>query len=165
MATLIESETALGKSFAVLAVAALLGVKVQSMNVHEGTGPEDFLGALEPDETGENLLVFKDGHMVKAMEQGEWLVLEELNMGSSGALETLNFYLSHNRIYVKRNGVAVKVKIHSRFRLFGSMNPKSYGARKALSRPFLSRWMFWRKKSDASELREHLTELGLSWKD
>jgi MoxR-like ATPase len=146
-ASLVEGTTALGKSFAVETLASLLGIKLRAINVHPGISDEDLLRSLQPDpnrtSSSDKILVFKDGHLVQAMEQGEWLSLEELNMGSTSALETLNLYLSHGEIYVRRNGHLEKVKIDPRFRLFASMNPTHYTARQLLSRPFLSRWVRW----------------------
>ena len=162
-AILLEGTTALGKSFAVRTLASLLGVRLRSLNVHPAVSDEDLLGSLQPNphadplNPSDQILVFKDGHLVQAMEAGDFFAMEELNMGSTGAVETLNFYLSHNKIFVQRNGHLEQVKIHPRFRLFATQNPKHYGARQQLSRPFLSRWIRWILGfKDAAEEQEHL---------
>jgi len=158
-AVLVESETAFGKSLAAQTLAALIGVGVKSLNLHGALMEEDLLGSPEPYENGGTRLMLKDGPLVQAMESGDWQIFEELNMGSDGVVERLNFYLSEGRLFVIRNGKKVKVNIHPNFRLIAFMNPSYYGERKPLSRPFLSRFMFWRKGRNQTELEVHLTGL------
>jgi len=156
---LIESETGFGKSLAGRALASLIGIEADAINLHGGMLEEDLIGSLEPDDSGKLILVFKDGPLVDSMENDRWMILEEVNMGSTAVLERLNYYLSHKRLYVRRNGKLEKVNVGPRFRLLAFINPKGYGERKPLSRPFLSRFMFWKKHRSKEEMNEHLTGL------
>jgi MoxR-like ATPase len=64
---------------------------------------------------------FRKGVLVRAMEEGAALVLEELNMAESGIIEILNEYFDRGTMTIQ--GRKVQVKIHRNFRLFATMNP------------------------------------------
>ena len=52
------------------------------------TAPQEYLGSYVPDEHGR--LVFREGALVTAVRQGQWVVLDELNLAPSEVLEALN---------------------------------------------------------------------------
>ncbi len=64
---------------------------------------------------------FRKGILVRAMEEGSALVLEELNMAESGVIEILNEYFDRGTMTIQ--GRKIQVKIHRNFRLFATMNP------------------------------------------
>lgn len=49
---------------------------------------QEYLGSYVPDEHGR--LVFREGALVTAVRQGQWVVLDELNLAPSEVLEALN---------------------------------------------------------------------------
>lgn len=86
--------------------------------------------------------IFKwyDGVLLRAMQTGAWVVLDELNLASQPVLEGLNALLDHRReIYIPE--LDRHVHCGSTFRLFASQNPTSGGGgRKGLPRSFLNRF-------------------------
>ena len=43
------------------------------------------------------LNIFREGALVKAMRQGSWIILDELNLAPTDVLEALNRLLDNNR--------------------------------------------------------------------
>lgn len=78
------------------------------------------------------------------MRNGDWVILDELNLAPLEVLETLNRLLDDNReIFVGELNQTVKA--HENFRLFATQNPAgSYAGRKRLSRAFLNRFVVFR---------------------
>ena len=75
------------------------------------------------------------------MRKGYWIILDELNLAPSEALEFLNRLLDDNReLFIPETQETVKA--HSNFMLFATQNPPgSYGGRKMLSRAFRNRFI------------------------
>lgn len=72
-----------------------------------------------------------DGILVRALEQGQWLVLDNANLCSSSVLDRLNSLLEPNGSLIvnehcTENGVAKIVEPHPNFRIFMTMDPQ-YG--------------------------------------
>ena len=90
------------------------------INNHQHTDLDEYLGSYSPDSTGK--LVFKKGLLVQAMEQGAWLILDEINLAKSEILEALNRLLDDNRsLYVPEiNEVIIP---QEGFRIFATQNP------------------------------------------
>jgi midasin len=70
-----------------------------------------------------------DGLLVKAVEEGKWLVLDNANLCSSSVLDRLNSLLEHNGSLVinehsTSDGNPKVVTLHPNFRLFITMDPK-----------------------------------------
>ncbi|KAJ1839658.1 AAA ATPase midasin, partial [Coemansia sp. RSA 2703] len=87
-------------------------------------------------------LEFREGLLVRALREGHWLVLDELNLAPSDVLEALNRLLDDNReLSVPETGETVRP--HPHFMLFATQNPAggAYGGRKALSRAFRNRFV------------------------
>ena len=78
---------------------------------------------------------WRDGIIVTAMKKGQWIVLDEINLAEPAVLEGLNSLLDGDRSLVLTAHLGEKVKAHSNFRAFGTMNPATseYGGRKKLS--------------------------------
>lgn len=68
---------------------------------------------------------FSDGTLVKAMREGHWLLLDEINLASAETLERLAGILESpdGSVVLLERGDSVAVKRHPNFRIFGSMNP------------------------------------------
>jgi len=74
---------------------------------------------------------WNDGIIVKALEEGRWLVLDNANLCSSSVLDRLNSLLEPNgsliiNEYCDKSGNAKVVKPHPNFRVFMTMDPQ-YG--------------------------------------
>ena len=76
----------------------------------------------------ENSFVFNfvEGSLVKAVRNGEWLLLDEVNLASSDTLESISDLLSEpssRSVLLSEKGQAEPVKAHPDFRIFACMNP------------------------------------------
>ena len=136
---LLQGETSVGKTSLIHYLAKILGQNVWRINNHEHTDIQEYLGAYCTSKSGE--LIFEDGILIKAMKNGHWVVLDELNLAPTEVLEALNRLLDDNReIYVPETNKLVKA--HPQFMLFGTQNPAgSYSGRKVLSRAFRDRFI------------------------
>ncbi|KAJ2886267.1 AAA ATPase midasin, partial [Coemansia asiatica] len=135
---LIQGPTSAGKTSMVQHLARLTGHKFVRINNHEHTDLQEYLGAYA---SVDGRLVFQEGLLVRALREGHWLVLDELNLAPSDVLEALNRLLDDNRELVIPETQEI-VRPHPHFMLFATQNPAGlYGGRKALSRAFRNRFV------------------------
>ncbi|KAK5976327.1 VWFA domain-containing protein [Trichostrongylus colubriformis] len=139
---LLEGETSSGKTSIVFHLARITGNAVVRINNHEHTDVQEYMGSYVGDSSGR--LVFREGALVKAVRNGSWIILDELNLAPTDIIEALNRLLDDNReLYITETNAVVKA--HPRFRLFATQNPAgSYGGRKRLSRALMSRFVVLR---------------------
>ncbi|PLW32003.1 hypothetical protein PCASD_16541 [Puccinia coronata f. sp. avenae] len=137
---LIQGPTSSGKTSIVAYIARLTGHPFVRINNHEHTDIQEYIGSYAPDpETGRPC--FKEGALVRALRQGAWVVLDELNLAPFDVLEALNQLLDDNRELLIPETQEV-VKPHPDFVLFATQNPPGlYGGRKVLSRTFRNRFI------------------------
>ncbi|KAJ6585296.1 midasin nuclear AAA ATPase [Mycena capillaripes] len=137
---LIEGPTSSGKTSSVEYLAKRTGHRFIRINNHEHTDIQEYLGSYVSDPaTGK--LVFKDGLLVRALRNGDWIVLDELNLAPTDVLEALNRLLDDNRELVIPETQEV-VQPHPHFMLFATQNPPGlYAGRKVLSRAFRNRFL------------------------
>ncbi|KAF8635894.1 hypothetical protein AX15_000074 [Amanita polypyramis BW_CC] len=137
---LIEGPTSSGKTSAVEYLASRTGHRFVRINNHEHTDIQEYIGSYVSDPlTGK--LVFKDGLLVRALRNGDWIVLDELNLAPTDVLEALNRLLDDNRELVIPETQEV-VRPHPHFMLFATQNPPGlYAGRKVLSRAFRNRFL------------------------
>ncbi|KAK7048623.1 midasin [Favolaschia claudopus] len=137
---LIEGPTSSGKTSSVEYLAKRTGHRFIRINNHEHTDIQEYLGSYVSDPvTGK--LVFKDGLLVTALRNGDWIVLDELNLAPTDVLEALNRLLDDNRELVIPETQEV-VRPHPHFMLFATQNPPGlYAGRKVLSRAFRNRFL------------------------
>ncbi|KAG8982623.1 hypothetical protein FRB90_006670, partial [Tulasnella sp. 427] len=135
---LIEGPTSAGKTSAIQYLAQCTGHRFVRINNHEHTDIQEYLGTYVSDpDSGK--LVFHDGLLVRALREGHWIVLDELNLAPTDVLESLNRLLDDNRELVIPETQEI-VRPHPSFMLFATQNPASlYGGRKVLSRAFRNR--------------------------
>ncbi|XP_010530743.1 PREDICTED: midasin-like [Tarenaya hassleriana] len=136
---LLQGPTSSGKTSLVRYLAALSGHTFVRINNHEHTDIQEYLGSYMTDSSGK--LIFHEGALVKAVRNGHWIVLDELNLAPSDVLEALNRLLDDNReLFVPELGEAISA--HPHFMLFATQNPPTlYGGRKMLSRAFRNRFV------------------------
>ena len=137
---LVEGPTSSGKTSAIEYLAKRTGHRFVRINNHEHTDIQEYLGTYVSDpQTGR--LVFQDGLLVRALRNGDWIVLDELNLAPSDVLESLNRLLDDNReLLIPETGEVVRP--HPHFMLFATQNPPGlYAGRKMLSRAFRNRFL------------------------
>ncbi|CDO69902.1 hypothetical protein BN946_scf184884.g61 [Trametes cinnabarina] len=137
---LIEGPTSSGKTSSIEYLAQRTGHRFVRINNHEHTDIQEYIGTYVSDPlTGK--LVFKEGLLVRALRQGDWIVLDELNLAPTDVLEALNRLLDDNRELVIPETQEV-VRPHPHFMLFATQNPPGlYAGRKVLSRAFRNRFL------------------------
>ena len=137
---LIEGPTSSGKTSSIEYLARRTGHRFVRINNHEHTDIQEYLGTYVSDPaTGK--LVFKDGLLVRALRNGDWIVLDELNLAPTDVLEALNRLLDDNRELIIPETQEV-VRPHPHFLLFATQNPPGlYAGRKVLSRAFRNRFL------------------------
>uniref|UniRef100_F6HXY6 Midasin n=2 Tax=Vitis vinifera TaxID=29760 RepID=F6HXY6_VITVI len=136
---LLQGPTSSGKTSLVQYLAAITGHEFVRINNHEHTDLQEYLGSYVTDASGK--LVFHEGVLVKAVRNGYWIVLDELNLAPSDVLEALNRLLDDNReLFVPE--LRETIPAHPDFMLFATQNPPTlYGGRKMLSRAFRNRFV------------------------
>lgn len=98
----------------------------------------DLFGTDLPTEDGS--FTFKEGAFLNALQKGDWILLDELNLAPQPVLEGLNACLDHRgEVYIPELGRTFKVKQQTK--LFACQNPlKQGGARRGLPLSFLNRF-------------------------
>lgn len=135
---LLEGPTSCGKTSLLTFLAAHYGKKLVRINNHRDTDVEEYIGGWVPDVQGGAR--FKEGVLLTAMRNGQWLLLDELNLAKSEILEALNRILDDNReIYVPELNETVRPA--TGFRIFATQNPSSYSGRSLLSAAFRNRFI------------------------
>jgi MoxR-like ATPase len=84
---------------------------------------------------------WQDGVVTRAMREGSWLLLDEINLAPGNVRERLNSILEKSgKLLLSENGGEV-VAPHDRFRVFATMNPVEMGAREKMSAAEKDRWI------------------------
>lgn len=136
---LLQGPTSSGKTSLVQFLASITSHEFVRINNHEHTDLQEYLGSYITDASGK--LVFYEGVLVKAVRNGYWIVLDELNLAPSDVLEALNRLLDDNReLFVPE--LRETICAHPDFMLFATQNPPTfYGGRKMLSRALSNRFV------------------------
>jgi MoxR-like ATPase len=134
---LLEGPTAAGKTSTVLFLAALLGQPVVRLNLGGQTDTGELLGRYAPTPSG---WTWTDGIVPRAMREGWWVVLDEINLAEPSVVERLNPVLERTPSLVLTEGDGTRfgpggVPVAAGFHVFATMNPSdsTYGGRSALS--------------------------------
>ncbi|MES1922486.1 AAA ATPase midasin, partial [Bonamia ostreae] len=135
-AILIEGSPGVGKTATISALAKLTKNKLVRINLSEHTDIMDLIGCDLP--RGDKFC-WEDGVFLKAMRNGDWVMLDELNLAPQQVLEGLNSVLDHRKcVFVPEIGE--NVSCADGFRVFATQNPLSEGGgRKGLPFSFLNR--------------------------
>ena len=86
-----------------------------------------------PDEAG-LAFAFEEGALVRALREGQWLLLDEVNLASSETLQRVAGLLdgADGSVALTEKGEASSVKRHPNFRIFAAMNPPTDFGKKEL---------------------------------
>lgn len=149
---MLEGETATAKTTAILWLAMMARQKAIRVNLSGQTDTGELVGRFIPStQAGENRPAweFSEGYIPRALRNGWWVILDEVNLAEPQVLERLNPVLEMPPTLVltehdgRRFGSGGDVPISENFRLFGTMNPSEYAGRATLSPAFRDRWGIW----------------------
>lgn len=138
---MLEGSPGVGKTSLVAALANMCGHHLCRINLSDQTDLVDLFGSDLPVEGGEpGQFSWKDAEFLRALQEGHWVLLDEMNLAPQSVLEGLNAVLDHRgTVYIPELGRSF-VR-HSSFRIFAAQNPLHQGGgRKGLPKSFLNRF-------------------------
>ncbi|KAJ9639422.1 AAA ATPase midasin [Coniosporium tulheliwenetii] len=164
---LIQGPTSSGKTSMIEYLAKRSGNRFVRINNHEHTDLQEYLGTYVSGADGK--LQFQEGVLVRALREGHWVVLDELNLAPTDVLEALNRLLDDNRELLIPETQEV-VRPHEDFMLFATQNPAGlYGGRKVLSRAFRNRFLELHfddiPVEELNEILQKRTQVPPSWSE
>ena len=146
---LLVGETGCGKTSVCQLLALLRGQRLRVLNCHQHTETGDFLGGFRParavrrnarddsDDPGTDVpFAWEDGPLVRAMRDGDILLVDELSLAEDSVLERLNSVLESGRALTlpEKGGSEVEELVaHPDFRILATMNPGGDFGKKELS--------------------------------
>ncbi|MBW0467712.1 hypothetical protein O181_007427 [Austropuccinia psidii MF-1] len=140
-AVLLEGSPGVGKTSLVETLARISGKRLRRINLSDQTDLIDLLGADVPAEDGRpGRFVWQDAAFLDALQNGDWVLLDEMNLAPQTVLEGLNSCLDHRgAVYIPeidRNFIR-----HPDFKVFAAQNPHHQGGcRKGLPRSLIDRF-------------------------
>ncbi|KAG1742325.1 P-loop containing nucleoside triphosphate hydrolase protein [Suillus paluster] len=138
---LLEGSPGVGKTSLITTLAMLSGYQLCRINLSDQTDLMDLFGSDLPVENGSpGEFAWKDAEFLTAMQEGHWVLLDEMNLAPQAILEGLNAVLDHRgTVYIPELGRSF-VR-HPAFRVFAAQNPlQQGGGRKGLPKSFLDRF-------------------------
>jgi midasin len=138
---MLEGSPGVGKTSLVTALAAMAGHRLCRINLSDQTDLVDLFGSDLPVEGGgPGEFAWKDAEFLTALQEGHWVLLDEMNLAPQPVLEGLNAVLDHRgTVYIPE--LNRSFSCHPRFRIFAAQNPLGQGGgRKGLPRSFLNRF-------------------------
>ena len=134
-----------GKTSLVLQAAARLNWGVEQLTLSGHTETQDLIGH---NTLQEGRLVFIYGPLVRAMQSGEILILNEIDMMSPADLSALNDVIEGRNLTITANNGEI-IAPHPLFRVIATANTKGVGDRhgyytgaRMQNQAFLDRWRF-----------------------
>jgi MoxR-like ATPase len=104
----------------------------------------------------ESSLIFKfiQGNLVSALRQGQWILLDEINLAQPEVLQQILPILENKSIILIEKGEIKEIRRHPDFKLFGCMNPGNTVGKKELPPLIRKNFVeyFVKELDDASEI-------------
>ena len=138
---LLEGSPGVGKTSLITALANLSGHRLCRINLSDQTDLVDLFGSDFPVEGGgPGEFAWKDAEFLKALQDGHWVLLDEMNLAPQAVLEGLNAVLDHRgTVFIPELGRSFTR--HPSFRIFAAQNPlQQGGGRKGLPKSFVNRF-------------------------
>ncbi|KAL8933572.1 MAG: hypothetical protein Q9211_005709, partial [Gyalolechia sp. 1 TL-2023] len=138
---LVEGSPGVGKTTLVAALAQACGIPLTRINLSDQTDLMDLFGSDVPVEAGvAGQFQWRDAPFLRAMQHGEWVLLDEMNLASQSVLEGLNACFDHRgQVYVSE--LDQTFARHPDFVVFAAQNPHHQGnGRKGLPASFVNRF-------------------------
>lgn len=138
---LLEGSPGVGKTSLITALAAASGNSLTRINLSDQTDLMDLFGSDVPVEGGKSgEFAWKDAPFLRAMQNGNWVLLDEMNLASQSVLEGLNACLDHRgEVYISE--LDRIFSCHPDFAVFAAQNPHHQGGgRKGLPASFVNRF-------------------------
>jgi nitric oxide reductase NorQ protein len=116
--------TGSGKSFLIEEISGAQKKKLWTVNCDVELDKTELVGHYEiiTDEKGQPKTQWVKGILPMAMENGDYVVLDEVNMARPEVMSVLHQALDHRRTLTIKEHGNEEVKAHPEFRIFGSMN-------------------------------------------
>mgnify|MGYP001431560475 CR=1 FL=1 len=138
MPCLLVGEHGTGKSYAIKEAAKKDKMKLHRVIITQETTPEDLIFQYELKD-GETVAIERE--LLTAVKNGDWIVLEELNMASPAVLTMLNGLLETDPESRYLRYKELEIVPHKDFRLFATSNPTSYSGTNRMNDALLSRFI------------------------
>lgn len=138
---LLEGNPGVGKTGLITALAGATGNPLTRINLSDQTDLMDLFGSDVPVEGGQGgEFAWRDAPFLRAMQNGHWVLLDEMNLASQSVLEGLNACLDHRgEVYVSE--LDRTFSCHPDFAVFAAQNPHHQGGgRKGLPASFVNRF-------------------------
>jgi midasin len=138
---LLEGNPGVGKTTLVNALANGTGRVLTRINLSEQTDIMDLFGSDVPVDGGKaGEFAWRDAPFLQAMQRGDWVLLDEMNLASQSVLEGLNACLDHRgEVYISE--LDQTFTRHPNFKVFAAQNPHHQGGgRKGLPASFVNRF-------------------------
>ena len=138
---LLEGSPGVGKTSLITALTSVVGQRLSRINLSDQTDLIDLFGSDLPVEGGPpGQFAWKDAEFLRALQEGHWVLLDEMNLAPQAILEGLNSVLDHRgTVYIPELGRSFQK--HPSFRIFAAQNPQNQGGgRKGLPKSFVNRF-------------------------
>lgn len=134
--TLLVGHAGVGKNQMIGEVANKLRKPVIKINCSGDMRTSSLLGRMAPNQEGK--FVWEDGLIIKAIREGYWLILDEINCLDADILFCLHGLIDDGFITLANNSEVVEA--HPDFRMFATMNPINYFGVKTLNQALADRF-------------------------